>query len=114
MCLRDSVWQDAFKPGALSAVHKLGIVTPPFNYPTTTQFLVFLPGTWILGRQDVIRLDTVYDSTNLQLNLVTQLFMEDGFKPMRMCSFSRVYTIPTCANGHTGSQRTITCTDVTP
>lgn len=107
-------WQDAFAPGAIPATNQMGAATPPFNYPTTLQFLIFLPGTWVLGRQDVIRLDTVYDSTNLQQNLVTQLFMEDGFKPMRMCQFSRVYTIPVCANGSTGVQRAITCTDVTP
>lgn len=107
-------WQDAFAPGAIPATNQLGNATPPFNYPTTLQFLIFLPGTWVLGRQDVIRLDTVYDSTNLQQNLVTQLFMEDGFKPMRMCQFSRAYTIPVCANGSTGVQRAITCTDVTP
>lgn len=106
-------WQDAFNPGAIPATNQMGNATPPFNYPTTLQFLVFLPGTWVLGRQDVIRLDTVYDSTNLQQNLVTQLFMEDGFRPMRMCQFSRVYTIPVCANGSTGVQRAITCTDVT-
>lgn len=107
-------WQDAFNPGAIPATNQLGNATPPFNYPTLTQFLVFLPGTWVLGRQDVIRLDTVYDAANLQQNLVTQLFMEDGFKPMRMCQLSRVYTVPTCANGSTGLQRAITCTDVTP
>jgi len=107
-------WQDAFAPGAIPATNQMGNATPPFNYPTTLQFLIFLPGTWVLGRQDVIRLDTVYDSTNLQQNLVTQLFMEDGFRPMRMCQFSRVYTIPVCANGSTGLQRAITCTDVTP
>lgn len=107
-------WQDAFNPGAIAATNQLGHATPAFNYPTTTQFLVWLPGTWILGRQDVIRLDTVYDAANLQQNLVTQLFMEDGFKPMRMCQLSRLYTIPTCANGNTGAQRSITCTDVTP
>ena len=107
-------WQDAFAPGAIPATNQLGNATPPFNYPTTLQFLIFLPGTWVLGRQDVIRLDTVYDSTNLAQNLVTQLFMEDGFKPMRMCQFSRAYTIPVCANGSTGVQRAITCTDVTP
>lgn len=107
-------WQDAFNPGAIAVTNQLGNATPPFNYPITLQFLIFLPGTWVLGRQDVIRLDTVYDSTNLQQNLVTQLFMEDGFKPMRMCQFSRVYTIPVCANGSTGLQRAITCTDVTP
>jgi len=107
-------WQDAFFPGAIPATNQMGHATPAFNYPTTLQFLIFLPGTWILGRQDVIRLDTVYDSTNLQQNLVTQLFMEDGYRPMRMCQFSRVYTIPVCANGSTGLQRAITCTDVTP
>lgn len=107
-------WQDAFNPGAIAATNQLGHATPAFNYPVLTQFLVYLPGTWILGRQDVIRLDTVYDSTLLAQNLVTQLFMEDGFKPMRMCQLSRVYTIPTCANGSTGAQRAITCTDVTP
>jgi len=107
-------WQDAFNPGSIAATRQLGNATPPFNYPITLFFLVFLPGTWVLGRQDVIRLDTVYDSTNLQQNLVTQLFMEDGFKPMRMCQFSRVYEIPVCANGSTGLQRAITCTDVTP
>lgn len=107
-------WQDAFNPGAIAATNQLGHATPPFNYPTTTQFMVWLPGTWVLGRQDVIRLDTVYDAANLQQNLVTQLFMEDGFKPMRMCQLSRLYTIPTCANGKTGLQRDITCTDVTP
>lgn len=106
-------WQDAFNPGAIAATNQLGNATPPFNYPVTLQFLIFLPGTWVLGRQDVIRLDTVYDSTNLQQNLVTQLFMEDGYRPMRMCQFSRVYTIPVCANGSTGVQRAITCTDVT-
>lgn len=107
-------WQDAFAPGAIPATNQMGNATPGFNYPTTLSFLIFLPGTWVLGRQDVIRLDTVYDSTNLQQNLVTQLFMEDGYRPMRMCQFSRVYTIPVCANGSTGVQRAVTCTDVTP
>lgn len=110
-------WQDAFNaatPIAIPATNQMGAATPPFNYPTFTSFLVYLPGTWVLGRQDVIRLDTVYDSTNLQQNLVTQLFMEDGFLPMRMCQHSRVYTIPTCASGSTGVQRAVACADVTP
>lgn len=116
-------WQDAFDPangaGAIDVNHQFGNPAGPiaaalFNNPTSVTFLAFLPGTWVLGRQDVIRLDTVYDSTNLQQNLVTQLFMEDGFKPMRMCQFSYAYTINICANGSTGAQRAVTCTDVTP
>lgn len=116
-------WQDAFDPtngaGAIDANHQFGNPNGPiaaalFNAPTSVTFLAFLPGTWVLGRQDVIRLDTVYDAANLQQNLVTQLFMEDGFKPMKMCQFSYAYTINICANGSTGVQRAVTCTDVTP
>lgn len=111
-------WQDAFDPtngaGAIPATNLMGAATAPFNNPTAVTFLAFLPGTWVLGRQDVIRLDTVYDSTNLQQNLVTQLFMEDGFKPMRMCQLSRAYTVPICASGSTGVQRAVACADVTP
>ena len=116
-------WQDAFDPangaGAIDANHQFGngagpIAAALMNNPTSVTFLAFLPGTWVLGRQDVIRLDTVYDSTNLQQNLVTQLFMEDGYRPMRMCQYSFAYTINICANGSTGVQRAVTCTDVTP
>lgn len=111
-------WQDAFDPtngaGAIPATNQMGAATPAFNNPTNVTFLMWLPGTWVLGRQDVIRLDTVYDSTNLQQNLVTQLFMEDGFKPMRMCQHSRAYTVTLCASGSTGVQRAVACADVTP
>jgi len=116
-------WQDAFDPangaGAIDVNHQFGngagpIAAALFNNPTSVTFLAFLPGTWVLGRQDVIRLDTVYDSTNLQQNLVTQLFMEDGYRPMRMCQYSFAYTINICANGSTGLQRAVTCSDVTP
>lgn len=111
-------WQDAFDPangaGAIAATNQMGNATPPLNNPTAVTFLAYLPGTWILGRQDVIRLDLVYDSTNLQQNLVTQLFMEDGFRPMRMCQHSRAYTVTLCASGSTGVQRAVACADVTP
>lgn len=111
-------WQDAFDPanglGAIPATNQMGAATPPFNNPTAVTFLAFLPGTWVLGRQDVIRLDTVYDSTLLVQNQVTQLFMEDGFKPMRMCPISRAYTVNICASGSTGVQRAVACANVTP
>lgn len=116
-------WQDAFDPangaGAIDANHQFGNVAGPvaaalWNYPTSVTFLAFLPGTWVLGRQDVIRLDTVYDSTLLAQNQVTQLFVEDGFRPMRMCQISMAYTINICPSGSTGVQRAVACADVTP
>ena len=101
-------WQDAFS----GVAGGFGATTAPTAVPTTVRFLIWPPGTWVIARQDVIRLDTVYDSVNLQQNLVTQLFMEDGFLPMRMCPLSRVYTVPICPNGSTGFQREIDCITV--
>lgn len=112
-------WQDAFNPASTGGVtipaqNQPGHATPILSLPFLTSFLVYLPGTWVIGRQDVIRLDLVYDSTNLAQNQVTQVFIEDGWKPMRMCQFSRIYSLIICPNGSTGVQRAVTCTDVTP
>lgn len=108
-------WQDAFSgltttgPGAATPLLAL-----PSSPTVNLQFLAYPAGTWLLARQDVIRLDSVYDSTLLATNKVTQLFVEDGYLPMRMCPLSRVYTVNICPNGSTGVQRAVTCTDVTP
>lgn len=109
-------WQDAFS-GIVNTptTHTgYGALTAQVAPPGQVRFLAFPPGTWILARQDVIRLDTVYDSVNLQLNQVTQLFMEDGYLPMRMGPLSRVYTLNIGPFGSTGVQRAVTFTDVTP
>lgn len=108
-------WQDAFSgltttgPGAATPLLVL-----PQSPTVNLQFLAYPAGTWVLARQNVIRLDSVYDSTLLSTNKVTQLFLEDGYLPMRMCPLSRVYTVNICPNGSTGVQRAVACTDVTP
>lgn len=109
-------YQDAFNPSptTIPTANQAGHAVPIVSLPFTLGFTVYLPGTWVLAELDIIRLDMVYDSTLLAQNQVTQLFMEDGFKPMRMCSFSRNYTINICPNGSTGVQRAVTCTDITP
>ncbi len=77
----------------------------------TVKFLAYPAGTWVVARQDVIRLDAIYDSTNITTNKVTQLFLEDGFRAMQFCPLSRVYTIPNiCPSGQTGAQASIDCT----
>ena len=98
-------WQDAFSGVATGP----GATTPITALPTTLTFLVYLPGTWVIGRNDVIRLNLVYDSAGLAQNQVTQVFVEDGWKPMQMCPFSRDYTINICPSGSTGVQRAVTC-----
>ena len=110
-------WQDAFNPTGTTTIptaNQAGHATPILSLPFNLGFLIYLPGTWVIGELDIIRLDMVYDSTLLAQNQVTQLFMEDGFKPMRMCQFSRVYTVNICPSGSTGAQRAVACADITP
>ena len=102
-------WQDSFTSTGVSGGPFPGSDVPICALPTQTKFLVYPSGTWVLARQDVIRLDTIYDSVNLATNKVTQLFLEDGFRAMRFCPISRVYTINICSNGSTGVQRAVTC-----
>ena len=102
-------WQDSFTSTGVSGGPFPGSDVPICALPTQVKFLVYPSGTWVLARQDVIRLDTIYDSVNLATNKVTQLFLEDGFRAMRFCPISRVYTINICSNGSTGVQRAVTC-----
>jgi hypothetical protein len=108
-------WQDSFSGVATGPGADTPILTlPALVAPKQVQFLAYPAGTWVLARLDVIRLESIYDSVNLPQNLVTQLFMEDGFKPMRMCPLSRVYTVNICPNGATTALQSVVCTDVTP
>jgi hypothetical protein len=100
--------------GTVPVANQAGNADPIETLPFLVNFTLFLPGTWVLGRADVIRLELVYDSVGLAQNQVTQLFAEDGFKPMRMCPLSRVYTVNICPSGSTGAQRAVACADVTP
>ena len=99
-------WQDAFSNGAASVA---GAATAITGLNTSLQFLMYPAGTWIRAVSDVITLNSVYDSTKLATNQVTQLFTETGWAMIRMCPVSRVYTVPICANGSTGVQRAVTC-----
>ena len=100
-------WQDAFANCAVSG--SPGSDTPIQNLPTSLSFLVYPAGTWIRALNDVITLNSVYDSTLLATNQVTHLFTETGWKMMRMCPVSRVYTVDICPSGKTTSQGTLTC-----
>lgn len=108
-------WQDAFSGVATGPGADTPILTlPALTATPTLQFLAYPAGTWVLARQDVIRLESIYDSVNLPQNLVTQLFMEDGWAVMRMCPLSRVYTVNLCPSGATSATHTVACADITP
>lgn len=100
-------WQDAFATGAVTG--SPGAATPITSLPTSLIFLIYPAGTWVRAVSDVITLNSVYDSTKLATNQVTHLFTETGWKMVRMCPLSRVYTVNICPNGSTGVQRAVTC-----
>jgi hypothetical protein len=102
-------WQDAFSaagvgPGATAAITAL---------PTSLVFLAYPAGTWVRAVSDVITLNSIYDSTKLAANQVTQLFTEQGWAMAKMCPLSRAYTLNICPSGESGAQRvssnTIAC-----
>jgi hypothetical protein len=101
-------WQDAFSSAGVGP----GADTPITALPTQLVFTVYPAGTWVRAVSDVITLNSVYDSTKLVLNQLTQLFTETGWKMIKMCPVSRAYTLNICPNGETGAQRTSTNTIV--
>lgn len=102
-------WQDSFSNSLAASGTSPGAATPIGELPTSLQFLIYPAGTWVRAVSDVITLNSVYDSTKLATNQVTHLFTETGWKMVRMCPLSRVYTVAICPNGKTGLQRDITC-----
>ena len=66
------------------------------------KFLLYSAGTFVKGGQDVITLDTVYDSTLLSQNDYTALFTEEGYLVAKRGHDARVVTVPINPNGGTG------------
>lgn len=75
---------------------------PVTLWPTTVNFLLFAPGAWVRGTEDIISVSTLYDSTLLQTNRVQLLFVEAGTKMLPWCGPSKLVTVSLCASGETG------------
>lgn len=70
---------------------------------SSLKFLLYSAGTFVKGGQDVITLDTVYDSVLLGQNDYTALFTEEGFLVAKRGHDARVVTVPINPNGGTGT-----------
>lgn len=73
------------------------------GWGTSLKFLLYSAGTFVKGGQDVITLDTVYDSTLLGQNDYTALFTEEGYLIAKRGHDARVVTVPINPNGGTGT-----------
>lgn len=92
-------WQDQYSGGGNTTP---GGATALTALPTSVTFLVYPAGTWVKAVQDVVNLDTIYDSTKLVTNEYTALFAEDGWAVMKMGPVSRRYVVNLDPSGVTG------------
>lgn len=72
-------------------------------FPATVEMMVYPAGTFVKGTADVISLDTVYDVQDLQTNVYTAAFVEDGVLLAKMKHGGARITVPVNANGMMGS-----------
>ena len=70
---------------------------------SSLKFLLYSAGTFVKGGQDVITLDTVYDSVLLGQNDYTALFTEEGYLVAKRGHDARAVTVPINPNGGTGT-----------
>lgn len=92
-------WQDAYNGGGT-----VGGAAALTKWPREVQFLAYPAGTFVRGSDSVIRLDTIYDSTNLATNRYTALFSEEGVLVAKRGHDARVYTAAIEPEGATGAQ----------
>lgn len=73
------------------------------QWPSTVKFMLYSAGTWFKGVQDLLTLNSIYDSALLGQNNFMALFSEDAqFTAMRGQD-SRVVSVPLSANGATAA-----------
>jgi hypothetical protein len=83
------------------------------QWPDTVDFLLYQAGTWVAGVDDIITLDSVYDSTMLGQNRFIALFTEEASLVAKRCVDSRVITVPVCSDGSTHAGVLLDC-DLAP
>lgn len=93
-------WQDAYSGGVAGSFGHSTVISVP---PRTVDMIIYAAGTFVAGVADVIRLDTVYDSTNLELNQYTQLFTEEGILVAKRGFESRLVRFAFQPNGVTSA-----------
>lgn len=83
------------------------------TWPATISFLMYEAGAWIGIVDDIITLNTVYDSTQLGENKYTALFTEEAWNIAPRCGESEVITVPVCSDGSVAAGELLDC-DLTP
>ncbi len=75
--------------------------TAAITWPATVDFLLYQAGTWVAGVDDIITMDSLYDSTMLGNNKFTALFTEEAWLVAKRCVDSRRVRVPVVSDGTT-------------
>lgn len=86
-----------------------GQTTPILTWPSTVQFLIFAPGTFVLGQGMTLDLGVIRDSTLNATNDFTAAWMEECWLIAQRGHQSRLVTVNICANGTTGAANYTAC-----
>jgi hypothetical protein len=98
-------WQDSYNSTNTSIV---GQTAGIYVLPQVVEAVLYAAGTWVAGVSPVVRLDTVYDSTNLALNQYAALFSEEGILVAKRGFESRRIKTRIISSGATGATRDMT------
>jgi hypothetical protein len=85
-----------------------GAATPLTDWPTTLDYMIFAPGTFIRGNSMSLDLGVVRDSVLNATNDHTAAWAEDCYAILKPGHESRVVTVDICGSGEIGA-RTFTC-----
>lgn len=86
-----------------------GAATPPTNWATNTQYLIYPAGTWVRGQGMTLDLGVVRDSVLNETNDHTAAWMEEAWLVAKIGHESRVVTVDDCVNGISGAASASGC-----
>lgn len=79
------------------------------GWPTTVSFMIYAPGTFVLGEGLQLDLGVMRDSTLNATNDYTAMWTEECWLIAQLGHESRIYTVGVCADGTTGAANIDSC-----
>ncbi|WP_197462955.1 major capsid protein [Gordonia sp. LUNF6] len=96
-------WQDAYT----GVTGGFGSTTAITEYPTSVEALIYVSGTFVRGRGEVVNLDMVYDSAEVQKNDYLQMFMEEKLLVAKRAYSSLKVKLALGVNGTVGAAQVL-------
>jgi hypothetical protein len=72
-------------------------------FPASVQFGIWPAGTFVVGTNNIISLDAIYDSTEITTNTYTAAFFEEAILVANTCGNGRLFEVALNLHGRTGA-----------